>query len=247
MEHRFFERGQLSAHTARWLESAFGIAARHARFMTLTDLNAMFRLQLEHFGFLPLWQLIDAALSRRDSPLEVHSGQGQAWAWREQSVHTVFQTFDYWARSGPGRQVESARGKLAGEYADWTREWRQYLATLAAHAVPVQLHWPGNPEQVLEGSWCMETPDRPPGAHCAAVTEHSFGELGTVCITTVRDGSQANRYPLTAAGLNDIQRAIRRDGTGDGAIAYPGTLLYDPVTRTLVPDRDDPAPRRSPP
>jgi hypothetical protein len=63
MEYRFLEEGQVSAHSASWLETAFGISINHARMMTLTDLNAMLRMQLDHFGFLPLWELLDAALS----------------------------------------------------------------------------------------------------------------------------------------------------------------------------------------
>ena len=55
MEHRFIEQGQVSAHSAKSMEAQFQIASNHARFMTMTDLNALLRLQLEHYGFLPLW------------------------------------------------------------------------------------------------------------------------------------------------------------------------------------------------
>ena len=53
-EYRLMEEGQLSAHAARGVEAQFGLATAHARFMTLTDLQAMLRMQLDHFGFLPL-------------------------------------------------------------------------------------------------------------------------------------------------------------------------------------------------
>jgi hypothetical protein len=135
MEHRFIEAGQVSAHTARWLESAFGIPISHARFMTPMDLNAMFRLQLEHFGFLPLWQLLDAALNDRREPLVVTLESGRVFTWHDGAVHTEFQTFDYWSRSGGGKDTDSYRGKLAGGYADWTRSTRQFLTTLGAHGV----------------------------------------------------------------------------------------------------------------
>lgn len=244
MEHRFLEQGQVSAHSARWLESAFRIALRHARYMTLTDLLAMFRLQLEHFGYLPLWMLIDAALSDRNEPLEVRSSLGQVYRWQDRAVSTEFQTLDYWAQSGLGCREESARGQLAGGYADWTRELRQYLATLSAHAIALRFHLPGQPGQPLPGTYFAEAVPKPPPPHSAAVTEHSFSSLGTVCITTVHDGCQSNFYPLAPAGLNDIHRALRAAGTG--TIAYPGTLLYDPASRTLVPDRDEPPARNAP-
>jgi hypothetical protein len=247
MEHRFLDTGQISAHTALWLERAFAIPVKHARFMTLTDLNAMFRLQLEHFGLLPLWELIDAALNDRGQEIEVRTGQGQVFTWREGAVHAEFQTFDYWACSGLGRQIESARGQLAGGYADWTRSTRQYLMTLSAHGIPVELHLPAEAGCRVEGTFFVETGRQPPPSHSAAVTEHSFGELGTVCITTVQQGRQEHHYPLAASGLNDIQSTLRERDLGDGAVAYPGSILYDPNSRTLVPDRDEQPPGRTRP
>ncbi len=244
MEYRFLEKGQISAHSARWLESAFGIAVQHARFMTLTDLNAMFKLQLEHFGLLPLWELIDAGLGRRSTPLEVSGGDGQVFEWRDGVVRTAFQTFDHWAGTGLGRGVESARGQLAGGYAEWTRQLRQYLTTLTAHCIPVRFHLPDVPGEDLEGTWFVQAGGEAP-PHSATVTEHSFAELGTVCVTTVRDGRLAHHYPLTASGLNAIHSAIREQGLGGGAVAYPGSIVYDPGRRSLMPDRDEPAARRS--
>ncbi len=238
MEHRFLEKGQVSAHTARWLESAFGITVRHARFMTLTDLNAMFRLQLEHFGFLPLWELVDAALSGRSDPLEAQAGDGQTYRRDGQAISTEFQTFDFWANQGAGRAMDSARGALAGGYADWTYRLRQYLTTLTAHAIPVTFRLPGEPREVLDGSCYTETARRTPLAGDAAVTEHSFDSLGTICITTVRNGRQQNHYPLRPSGLNDIQAAIGADGLAGATVAYPGTILHDANERVLLPERD---------
>jgi hypothetical protein len=40
MEHRFMEEGQVSAHTASWMETAFDISITHGRFMTLTGTQA---------------------------------------------------------------------------------------------------------------------------------------------------------------------------------------------------------------
>lgn len=239
MEHRFLEQGQVSAHTAQWLDSAFRIASRHARFMTLTDLNAMFRLQLEHFGFLSLWQLIDAALEGRPEPLQVSATDGHVFTWKDGAVNTDFETFDYWASVGLGRRVEGARGKLAGGYADWTRQLRQYLTTLEAHTIPVRLSLARDNGRILEGNHFTERSEHPPPAHSAVITEHSFAELGTVCVTTVRGGAQYHHYPLRPTGLNDIQQAVRNDALGDGVVAYPGSILYDAGLRALIPERVD--------
>jgi len=236
MEHRFIERGQVSAHTANWLESAFGIRISHARFMTLMDLSAMFRLQLEHFGFLPLWQLLDAALNLRSEPMEVAADSGQIFTWRDGAVHTTYQTFNFWSSTGLGKDVGDYRGNLAGSYADWTRVLRQYSTMLEAHAVTLQFHLPGEADRVLEGSYFIEHSEQDARARSADVTEHSYGELGTVCISVVREGLVDNYYPLRPRGLNDINKVLRLRGPGGGTVAFPGTILFDERTRRLAAD-----------
>jgi hypothetical protein len=239
MEHLFLEKGQLSAQSAKWLEAAFAIRLNHARFMTLTDLRAMFHLQLEHFGFLPLWQLIDAALEQSASLVDADTDSGARFSWRDGAVHTEYQTFDYWARTGLGKAVEARRGKLAEGYANWTRQLRQYLTTLRAHAVPVALHLPGHlpgQESPLGGNYFVESGAAPSQDCDACVTEHSFAELGTVCVSHAHDGVLDHYYPLASQGINEIHAAIRQSSLADAVVSYPGTVLYDENTRSLVAD-----------
>jgi hypothetical protein len=236
MEHSFLERGQLSAHSARALEANFGIAVNHARFMTITDLNAMLRLQLEHFGFLPLWELIDAAVNRPGEALSVEGSRGQEFQWNGKAVRAVFHTFDHWAGKGPGKSRAPGGQMLASEYSDWTREYRQYLTTLAAHGVPVEQVLPGQTETALRGSFMVERSSNHPARDSAPVTEHSSGDLGTVAVTVVRGGEQFNYYPLLPAGLNDLHAEIRQSQGKDAALSFPGSLLYDETARVLRPD-----------
>lgn len=236
MEHIFLERGQLSPQSAKWLESAFDIRINHARFMTLNDLRAMFRLQLEHFGFLALWELIDAALEQSPEELVVQTKDGPQFAWRDGAVHAEYLTFDYWAQLGPGKSMDASRGKLAGAYADWTRQLRQYLTTLAAHGVKVCFHLPGQEEQVLQGSFFVEAAAGPAREKDASVTEHSFAELGTVCVSHAHDGILDHYYPLDPKGINEIHTAIRKNGLAEGTVAFPGSILYDEDSRSLVAD-----------
>ncbi len=154
MEYRFLEEGQVSAHSAAWMETAFGISINHARFMTLTDLNAMLRMQLDHFGFLPMWELLDAALSGRSDPLSVQTQSGQQFELRDGIVYTTFETFDSWAAGG-GAGIAAARQALAAAYGDWTREVRQYLTTLEAHGLEVRFRLAGRRED-LAGTFYTE-------------------------------------------------------------------------------------------
>jgi hypothetical protein len=236
MEYRFLEQGQLSPHSAAWLQTAFRVRVNHARLMTLTDLSAMLRLQLEHFGFLPLWELLDAALDGRDGALRVNTPSGKTLEWRDGEVHAVFETFDYWAREGGGAALPAARLALAGGYGDWTREMRQYTTTLRAHGVVIRFHPPGA-GPALAGTYFSESSDAAPQDGDPAVTEHSFGDLGTVAVTAVVGDRIENYYPLRPRGLNDIQARLREVVRGGHMVAFPATILYDEQTRRLRPDR----------
>jgi hypothetical protein len=235
MEYRFMEEGQISAHSAAWLETAFGISVNHARMMTLTDLSAMLRMQLDHFGFLPLWELLDAALSERPGPLPVKTESGLEFVWKNGAVHASFETFDGWASSGGGAQVVSARQALAAGYGEWTREVRQYLTTLNAHGLEFCFRLAGNGE-LLEGTFFKEQSDAVPGANDSTITEHSYSELGTIAVTALGGGRIENFYPLSPQGLNDIHAHLRKHAPGVHTVAFPGTILYDEKSRRLVPD-----------
>ncbi|NIN60018.1 MAG: hypothetical protein GTN56_09505 [Xanthomonadales bacterium] len=236
MEHRFLDSGQLSAHSAKALEVHFGIGVQHARFMTLTDLQALLRLQLEHFGFLALWELLDAALSDRPEPLEAIGRGGQSFCWREGAVHARFETFDHWAATGAGAGEPAIKNQLARAYADWTREYRQYLTTLQAHAVTVLQHLPGRDAEALAGTFLVEKSAQAPSRDTAPVTEHSAGDLGSIAVTVIDAGQQHNYYPLTPAGLNALHAAIREQGLAAGGVAFPGGIRYDERSRRLVGD-----------
>ena len=235
MEYRFLEEGQLSAHSANWLAAAFGVSVTHARLMTLTDLSAMLRLQLDHFGFLPLWDLLDAALTGQESELAVTNLAGQTFEWRDAAVHTEFQTFDYCATRGAGADLPAGHLALAEAYADRTREMRQYLTTLGAHGLTVKFHLPGDADR-LEGTFFREVTGATAGSADPVVTEQSLGGLGTVAVTVVHEGRIENYYPLDPRGLNDIHACLRDRVTGGHTVAFPGTLVYDETTRRLCPD-----------
>lgn len=234
-EHRFMETGQLSPQSAKALEAQFGIGVTHARLMTLTDLLAMLRLQLEHFGFPGLWTLLDSALEAAE-PVEVRTDRGHRFNYRDGSVTGEFQTFDHWARDGAGRDVPAERLALAAAYADWTREFRQFLTTLSAHGVPFRSEVQASPGGDLHDGWYSEVTDHAAAPAAASVTGHSAGELGTVAITEVRDGRLVHHYPLGPDGLNAIHAALGAGGQAKGAVAWPGGICHDPVERRLLPD-----------
>ena len=235
MEYRFMEEGQVSAHSAAWLETAFGVSVNHARMMTLTDLSAMLRMQLDHFGFLPIWELLDAALSERPGPLLIRTQSGQEFEWKNGAVHTNYETFDSWASRGAGVEIDAARQALSAAYGDWTREFRQYLTTLQAHGLDFNFRLAAN-SLPLEGTFYKEQSSASPSATDSTITEHSYSELGTIAVTASNGDRVENYYPLCPQGLNDIQAYLRKHVAGVHTVAFPGTILYDENTRGLIPD-----------
>jgi hypothetical protein len=239
MEHRFLDQGQLSAHSAKGLESHFQVWVNHARFMTITDLNALLRLQLEHYGFLPLWELLDAAMTPPEGSLEVCTPGGLKFKWQDGAVHSFFESFDWWAQYGGGVDTPAADQQLQAAYTDWTREYRRYLTMLSAHGVKVKQHLAGLEDVELMDTFVLEESTISPAQSVFPVTEHSVGDLGTVAVTVVSGNRQMNFYPLLASGLNDLHRFIREQGYG-GDVAYPGSIYYDESSRQLI---SEPLPR----
>ena len=233
MELRFLEQGQVSAHSAKALESQFQISINHARFMTFTDLNALLRLQLEHYGFLPLWELLDAAMTPSAGTLEVSTPGGLKFKWQDELVHSYFESFDWWAQYGGGAEKPASDQQLQTAYANWTREYRRYLTMLTAHGVRVSQHLPGMEDAELSSSFLLEESASTPDQSAAPVTEHSADDLGTIAVTVVSGARQMNLYPLQASGLNDLHQFIRDQGYS-GDIAFPGQLCYDEHSRQLI-------------
>lgn len=248
MESRFMEEGQLSPQSARALEGAFAVTSAHARFLTLTDLMAMLKLQLEHFGFAVLWELLDAALEESSATGPLSGNLGQQFHWDGQRVTAEFETFDYWANEGAGREVDTA--SLGEVYVAWTREYRQILVTLAAHGVDVAQHFAGHgtglktqgsPENTaqnrppLNGLYFIEDAG-PSGDAVPAITEHGGEAMGTVAVTVVHDGQLHHYYPLQAEGSNQIHTDLARLGVAHQGLSYPGCVCFDPDTRRLTAD-----------
>ena len=233
MEHRFLEQGQVSAHSAKALEAQFQISINHARFMTITDLNALLRLQLEHYGFLPLWELLDAAMASSVLTLEVNTPEGLTFKWQDETVHSFFESFDWWAKYGGGAEKPANDQQLQTAYANWTREYRRYLTMLTAHGVRVSQHLPGLEDAELTDTFLLEESTRTPEQSAAPVTAHSVDDLGIIAVTVVNGARQMNFYPLQASGLNDLHQFIRDQGYS-GDIAYPAQLCYDENSRQLA-------------
>lgn len=233
IDSQFTQHGQLSRATTGSLQEHFQVAIRHTRFMSVAHLGKLLRRQLEHYGFLPLWELLDAALNPPGDSLEVHTAQGARFKWQDGVVHGFFEPFDWWANHGAGVAAVASGQRLQAAYAEWVRGYRRYQSVLASHGVVLTQHLPGLEDAALEGSFLLEESTATPAANAAPVTEHSAGEVGVVAVSVVSGQRQMNFYPLCPAGLNELHRYIHEHGLG-GDTAYPGRICYDRKNRQLM-------------
>jgi len=233
MEHCFRQKGQLSGRSAKDLGASFQVSVNHARFMTIANLNTLLRRQLEHYGFVPLWELLDAAMSPPAEMLEVRTPAGLRFRCLNGTVHSFFEPFDWWAKYGGGVDAPASNQQLQSAYAEWTLEYRRYQTMLSTHGVSVCQHLAGLEDTDLSDSFLLEESTLLPATTAAPVTEHSTDQLGIVAVTVVSGGRQMNFYPLQANGLNDLHRYIRDQGYS-GDIAYPGRICYDENSRQLI-------------
>jgi hypothetical protein len=255
LETVLLESGQLSPAATLALQQAFELNIAHARFMTINDLSAMLRLQLEHVGLPQLWDLLDAALFAPSSPAWAATDIGNVAVWSEDGIDLLFQTFDRWARDRIGETVSAER--LAEGYQHYLRVQRQFGLSLVAHGLLTRIfvvdRMPASLDEwltqragvsPLEGAVYQEVTLKGENEGPARVTEHTSGELGTLAYTLERMGPdgqvvyRANHYPLRPEAIAEIQKSLQQDLGSSVECAWPGRLCLDPEQRRMVGDPD---------
>ena len=235
MESRFMEHGQVSAGHAQWLAATFDIEILHARYMTVTDLAAMLRMQLDSVGFLHLWELLDHALNLPLEPCEIETPSGSYFKYSDAVVTSRLLTFDQWA-AGPGAGIEADQRALSEGFCIYTQQQRQYLVSLAAHGIPI-VHQSADgsnidPDQLY---FCDIQP-APDITDPATLTYHSNLDLGTIAMTVIHGDTQYDYYPLLPSGLAAIEQRIAEQLGDNPVIAYSATICMDAVRRRLLPE-----------
>jgi hypothetical protein len=256
-ESRFIEQGQVSPATTLALQQNFGVTIPHARFMTINDLCAMLRLQLEHIGLAELWDLLDAALFTPEQSVWTTTGSGNALAYGQGQVQVLFQGFDDWARHGGGAELGGEhRGDLGAGYAHYLRVQRQCVLSLEAHGVAAQIYHVSGPLPAGLDQWSqlreqLEPIELPFVSQLSVagdalgpmqVTAHANDDLGTMAFTVEwldRNGQTVRRenlFPVRPEGLRAIQARLEKQADGALEFAWPGRLCYDPDNKTLTGD-----------
>jgi len=224
LEEKLLHRGQAGLNTARLVQDSFGVRPQNLTFATFNDLCALMKVQLDHGGFGPLWNLIEAALFQRGAPLREQLDAGNRYLLTGGRAHTPYYTVAEWLNHPPA----GVPATLAA-YLDWLRLQRQYDAGLAAHGIQVVHERPAaddspgavrrstdpalaDPDVRSEttAAWTQgNTPTR------VILLEHGTAELGPVAYSlAVLDERDlplelTHRYPLNRRAMQRIEREAR--------------------------------------
>lgn len=264
MEDTLMQNGQVSPATAEAIGQAFGLTMLNISFVTVSDLCALLRVQLETHGFLPLWELLEHAWFAQLGSHSVTLEAGNRFVVSGDHAHTPFYTFDDWAQFGPGKKLPAS--ELGKGYSDWVRMQRQYASVLEAYGLHARrvLANPRLEEALatednaaalealrempcLSGDYLVERifhNDSELPEQAMLITHQADAELGTLAYTVITldgDGQLVrleHHYPLQAQGVSVIIDQLTQRCAEEGMerqVLHPGQLLYADGNRSLRP------------
>lgn len=254
LEERLLERGAASLATDQAIRQQFGIAPVHLAYATFHDLSALLKVQLEHAGFHALWQVIEGALYRPDTPVAVTTDAGNRFVAVQGRAWTPYLTLDEWAeRTG----AEAPEG-----YAQWCRVQRQYMAGLGAHGIrviptaPDEGIYAGDAETAVEtaagasladDACRRERVDGSPdfdSASAITLTEQILPAVGPIAYTVLAQNTDGeivylgHDYPLQPTAIQSIQQRWQAHAERIGAsfqLERPGGLTCSEAPLRLMP------------
>ncbi len=257
LEQQLLEKGRASLRTGQLIQDSFGVQPLNLSFATFNDLCALMKIQLEHAGFGPLWQLLESALFIDQPPARIELPEGNLIIVDGTEAFARFLTFRQWSAEHPDSEHPAA------DYGRFHQLQRQYTAGLAAHGLQVHsvehavalrddnldkalsearmCAMPANTQHVNE---IVTQSDHWTDVAGISLTEHSRPGLGPIAFTVlVRSGDgrilhYANQYPLAPEAVShtrDLWRATAERFGLELEVIQPGDVLHTPSRDQLLP------------
>ncbi|RFA30557.1 hypothetical protein CAI21_05800 [Alkalilimnicola ehrlichii] len=223
LESVLLEKGQAQLETENCLRQDWGLQPVNLSYVTVNDLCALLKIQLENAELGKLWQLLESALYRPNERTRVELDTGNIFFLEGNQAYSPYYTFDEWQALHPNLSDPTAG------YSEWTKQQRTYFAGLGAHGIEVH-PVAGTPSlaglcenkgldkakrQALSNPGLLREPDHDPDnledASIILLTEHALNELGPVAYTALvqaADGTVlhlGNEYPLQPSGIAMIR------------------------------------------
>lgn len=238
LETQLFESGSINPPARALLAEYAGLDSVHGQLLTVNDLMALQRVQLDAAGLSGFWEVIETILIADDSDhaFELPGGVTAQWHHKDARLLIDFVTFDHWARTHAEKDPQ-ANDNLAEDYGLWVRGYRTLLALIDNHAIPWGLAVPDTAvlderhQSVIEPGHPMGNASESPSIAGPHLTEHVDQTLGLLAWTLVEEGRAHHLYPTTPQAIAPMRqdfdhRQIQRIERSDG-------LCYNPSTHTL--------------
>ncbi len=218
------EKGHLSDNTSKLVTEKFGLSPVNTSYVSLANLCAIFKTQLESIECGALWSLIEDVFFTPQNPIVVRSEVNNIFVAQEGKVFTQFLTYNQWKDFS---NIDDSDAVIE-EYIQWTAMYRQYTIGLDAHGIKVcqtsinkKLQETSDEEAMsiikksAQISKHFYTEEQIVGDDLSLgknllITEQIHDHVGTVAFTvTITDSektviSLTNYYPLSFEGIDDI-------------------------------------------
>ncbi len=223
-EQKLFEHGGLGPPALEILGQETGLEAVHGQLLTLFDLLAMQRVQLEGAGLDAPARLLEAVVTGPENPAEETTAEGLHMRWdpEEAAVELEFIEPSAWAaRHGQGLR----------HYEFWLKAARQVPALLAAHGLASRWQHPEARKRSHGQAHWLEIEDPEP-ARGPGLTRHAYPELGAVAFTLSDGRRQTHYHPLDRAGLEYLDERLSPPAGSTTRTANPPA--HDPDSGKLT-------------
>lgn len=223
LERDLFESGSIDPPARAVLEQSVGMESVHGQLLTVNDLLALQRVQLDSAGLGGFWPAVEHILLQPEVDFrpDLPGGLKADWTPGAQRFEIRFESFD------------QATGKI-DDYALWLRAFRMLTALLETHGIdwhPVSRE-PVAPDQ--EGKVLVENAGRCDQAD--SLTVHHHPDLGLVCWSLVEQGRLKHLYPLDPGTAVAVEQDLA--ARTPARVYHCRTPNHDSATGRLQPAPD---------
>ena len=242
LEAKLFESGSINPPARAALAEYAGLDSVHGQLLTVNDLMALQRVQLDAAGLSGFWDVLETVLIAGDEDHTFDLPGGVTGHWRNQQTRLIidFLTFDHWARAEADNTSASGHDPshdLAEGYGLWVRGYRTLLALIDSHNIPWSLSVPDTAvlderhHSVIEPAHRADGDAHHPPTQGPHLTEHVDPTLGLLAWTLIEEGRSHHLYPTTPEAIEPMRgdfekRHIQHIDRSNG-------LCYNEATRTL--------------
>jgi len=229
LETHLFEFGSINPPARAALSEHANLESIHGQLLTLNDLMALQRVQLDAAGLSGFWDVIEIALlhSEHAHDLKLPGQLTAQWSGSDRMLLIDFLTLDQWLATSTSN-LESVSSYLL-----WLRAYRTLTVLADSHNISwtVTTH---PPSVIDESRQCVIETSVVPSEivnQMANLTQHMDPSIGLVAWSLIEDGRLIHLYPMTVESIKQLQEDFNQR---DLSAKTSPTLCYNLDFNALV-------------